>query len=180
MPDHDEIRRLGAAGVGVAHCPSSNMILSSGIAPVVDLRRAGVQVGLGVDGSSSADAASLWLEARQAMLLAKLRDGAAAGTARMALEMATLGGAGCLGRLGEIGTLTVGSVGDVAVWPLTGPAFAGAFADPIEAWLRCGPVGARHTVVHGRTVVLDGRLVAARVPEMLAEHDRLARRIQGL
>jgi cytosine/adenosine deaminase-related metal-dependent hydrolase len=180
MPDPDEIRRLGAAGVGVAHCPSSNMILSSGIAPVVDLRRAGVHVGLGVDGSSSADSASLWLEARQAMLLAKLRDGAGAGTARMALEMATLGGAGCLGRLGELGTLTVGSVGDVAVWPLTGPSFAGAIADPIEAWLRCGPVAARHTVVHGRAVVVDGQLVSPRLSEMLAEHDRLARRIQSL
>jgi cytosine/adenosine deaminase-related metal-dependent hydrolase len=180
MPDPDEIHRLGAAGVGVAHCPSSNMILSSGIAPVVDLRRAGVHVGLGVDGSSSADAASLWLEARQAMLLAKLRDGAGAGTARMALEMATLGGAGCLGRVGELGTLSVGAVGDVAVWPLTGPAFAGAIADPIEAWLRCGPVSARHTVVHGRAVVVDGRLASPRLPEMLADHDRHARRIQAL
>lgn len=179
MPDHDEIQRLGAAGVGAAHCPSSNMILSSGIAPVVDLRAAGVHVGLGVDGSSSADAASLWLEARQAMLLAKLRSGAGAATARMALEMATIGGAGCLGRLGEIGSLTVGSVGDVAVWPLTGPAFAGALADPIEAWLRCGPVSARHTVVAGQAVVRDGSLVSERVDEMLAAHDRLARRLQA-
>ncbi len=178
-PDPDEIQRLGAAGVGVAHCPSSNMILSSGIAPVVDLRAAGVHVGLGVDGSSSADAASLWLEARQAMLLAKLRDGAGAGTARMALEMATIGGAGCLGRTGEIGTLEVGAVGDVAVWPLTGPSFAGAIADPIEAWLRCGPVAARHTVVHGRAVVRDGCLVSERVDEMLTAHDRLSRRIQA-
>ena len=179
MPDHDEIQRLGAAGVGAAHCPSSNMILSSGIAPVVELRAAGVHVGLGVDGSSSADAASLWLEARQAMLLAKLRSGAGAATARMALEMATIGGAGCLGRLGEIGSLTVGSVGDVAVWPLTGPAFAGALADPIEAWLRCGPVSARHTVVAGQAVVRDGSLVSERVDEMLAAHDRLARRLQA-
>lgn len=180
MPDHDEIHRLGTAGVGVAHCPSSNMILSSGIAPVVDLRQAGVHVGLGVDGSSSADAGSLWLEARQAMLLAKLRDGAASGTARMALEMATVGGAGCLGRLGEIGTLAVGAVGDVAVWPLVGPAFAGAIADPIEAWLRCGPVAARHTVVNGRAVVRDGQLVSERLTEMLAEHDLLARRLQAV
>jgi cytosine/adenosine deaminase-related metal-dependent hydrolase len=179
MPSHDEIHRLGAAGVGVAHCPSSNMILSSGIAPVVDLRAAGVHVGLGVDGSSSADAASLWLEARQAMLLAKLRDGAGAGTARMALEMATIGGAGCLGRTGEIGVLEVGAVGDVAVWPLTGPSFSGAVADPVEAWLRCGPASARHTVVHGRPVVRDGRLVSQRVDEMLVAHDRLARRLQA-
>ena len=74
------------------------------------------------------------------MLLAKLRDGAAAGTARMALEMATLGGAACLGRTGELGVLAPGAVGDVAVWSLTGPSFAGAIADPVEAWLRCGPV----------------------------------------
>lgn len=179
MPDADEVRRLGAAGVGVAHCPSSNMILASGIAPVVELRAAGVPVGLGVDGSSSADSASLWLEARQAMLLAKLRDGAAAGTARMALEIATIGGAGCLGRVGEIGSLTVGAVGDVAVWPLTGPSFAGAIADPIEAWLRCGPVSARHTIVHGRPIVSDGHLVSPRVDELLATHRRVAARLQG-
>ncbi len=180
MPDHDEIKRLGAAGVGAAHCPSSNMILASGIAPVVDLRAAGVKVGLGVDGSSSADSASLWLEARQAMLLAKLRNGADAGTARMALEVATIGGAGCLGREGEIGTITVGAVGDVAVWSLTGPSFAGALADPIEAWLRCGPTGARDTVVAGTPIVRDGVLVSDRLGEMLLAHARLSAKIQQL
>jgi cytosine/adenosine deaminase-related metal-dependent hydrolase len=178
-PDGDEVVRLGRAGVGVAHCPSSNLILASGIAPVVPLRRAGVEVGLGVDGSSSADSASLWLEARQAMLLAKLRDGAASGTARMALEMATLGGAACLGRRGELGVLAPGAVGDVAVWPLEGPAFAGALEDPVEAWLRCGPVTARHTVVHGRVVVRDGRLTHRDTEERLAAHRREAARIQG-
>ena len=181
MPNADEVRRLGAAGVGVAHCPSSNLILASGIAPVVDLRAAGVAVGLGVDGSSSADAASLWLEARQAMLVAKLRSGAGAGTARMALEIATLGGAACLGRSGELGVLEPGAVGDVAVWSLTGPTFAGAVADPIEAWLRCGPAAARDTVVHGTPIVREGRVVAdTRLDEMVREHDRLARRMQRI
>ncbi len=179
MPDPDEVRRLGAAGVGVAHCPSSNLILSSGIAPVVALRAAGVHVGLGVDGSSSADAGSMWLEARQAMLLAKLRDGAAAATARMALEMATLGGAACLGRAGELGVLTPGAVGDVAVWSLTGPTFAGAVADPIEAWLRCGPVSARDTIVHGTRVVADGHLVHPAVEERLRAHRVVAERLQA-
>ena len=179
-PNDDEIRRLGAAGVGAAHCPSSNLILASGISPVVALRAAGVPVGLGVDGSSSADAASLWLEARQAMLLAKLRDGAHAGTARMALEIATLGGAACLGRTGELGVLSPGAVGDVAVWRLDGPRFAGALADPIEAWLRCGPVSVRDTIVHGRAVVRDGELVSGRVDEMLATHARFSRTIQRL
>ncbi|CAN5773261.1 8-oxoguanine deaminase [soil metagenome] len=180
MPDAEEIGRLGAAGVGVAHCPSSNMILSSGIAPVVALRRAGVPVGLGVDGSSSADSGNLWLEARQAMLLAKLRDGASAGTARMALEMATRGGAACLGRVGELGELRAGAVGDVAVWPLTGPAFAGAIADPVEAWLRCGPVAARHTVVRGRPVVRDGALTHPAVDERLRAHAIVAASMQRL
>ena len=180
MPDHDEVQRLGAAGIGAAHCPSSNLILASGIAPIVDLRAAGVHVGLGVDGSSSADSGSLWLEARQAMLLAKLRNGADAADARMALECATLGGAGCLGRIGEIGTLAIGATGDVAIWPLTGPRFAGAIADPIEAWLRCGPVSARDTIVHGRAIVRDGELVSADVEQRLVDHHRIAARIQRL
>jgi cytosine/adenosine deaminase-related metal-dependent hydrolase len=180
MPNHDEVHRLGAAGIGVAHCPSSNMILASGISPVVDLRAAGVKVGLGVDGSSSADSASMWLEARQAMLLAKLRNGASAGTARMSLEIATRGGAGCLGREGEIGEISVGSVGDVAVWSLTGPSFAGAIADPVEAWLRCGPASAKHTVVHGRVVVRDGHLTHRSLDEMLKSHHSISSRIQQL
>lgn len=178
MPHADEIRRLGAAGIGVAHCPSSNLILASGIAPAVDLRAAGVKVGLGVDGSSSADAGSLWMEARQALLVGKLRSGAGAITARAVLEMATLGGAGCLGREGELGVLAPGAVGDVAVWSLEGPAFSGAVADPVESWLRCGPTSARHTVVHGRFVVRDGRLEHPGVQTMLNEHDKVARRLQ--
>ena len=178
MPNSDEIIELGRAGIGAAHCPSSNLILASGIAPVVDLRRAGVHVGLGVDGSSSADSASLWLEARQAMLLAKLRSGAGAADARMALEIATIGGAGCLGRLGEIGSLAVGAVGDVAVWDLNGVRFAGGIADPVETWLRCGPVSARDTIVHGRAVVRSGALVSSKVDSMLTDHRRLAARMQ--
>ena len=180
MPNHDEIQQLGRAKIGVAHCPSSNMILSSGIAPVVDLRAAGVHVGLGVDGSSSADSASMWLEARQAMLLAKLRNGAAAGTARMSLEIATRGGAGCLGRVGEIGEISVGAVGDLAIWSLTGVVFAGAVADPIEAWLRCGPTGAKHTIVHGKLVVDNGQIVSNKVDSMLATHRTIAKRMQRI
>jgi len=180
MPNSEEVKRLGRAHIGVAHCPSSNLILSSGIAPVVDLRAAGVHVGLGVDGSSSADSASLWLEARQAMLLAKLRSGPSSSTARMSLEIATRGGAGCLGRVGEIGEISLGAVGDLAVWSLTGPQFAGAIADPIEAWLRCGPVSVRDTIVHGRVVVRDGQLISSRVDEMLKQHRQLAARMQQL
>lgn len=180
MPNHDEIQALGAAGIGAAHCPSSNLILASGISPVVELRKAGVHVGLGVDGSSSADSASLWLEARQAMLLAKLKSGADAADARMALEVATIGGAGCLGRIGEIGQLQVGMVGDVAIWDLTGIQFAGAIADPIEAWLRCGPTSARDTIVHGNAVVRNKELVSTKVNEMMTAHTRIASKMQQL
>lgn len=179
-PDAGEIDRLGRAGVGVAHCPSSNMILGSGIAPTVALARAGSPVGLGCDGSSSADAASLWQEARLAMLSAKLTAGPDRASARWALEAATVGGAACLGRTGELGVLRPGAVADLAVWKLDGPIFAGVVADPIEGWLRCGPVGAHHTIVNGRPVVEHGRLVHSGLEEMLVRHRVVARRFQGL
>jgi len=178
-PSPDEVTRLGAARVGAAHCPSSNMILGSGLAPVAELRAAGAPVGLGVDGSASADSASLWLEARTAMLQGKLRHGAAAMSARDALEIATRGGAACLGRAGEIGQLSVGACGDLAVWSLEGVRFAGAISDPVEAWLRCGPVSARHTAVGGRLVVEDGAVVHPGLDEQLAVHRRVSERMQA-
>ncbi|HEX2074066.1 MAG TPA: 8-oxoguanine deaminase [Geodermatophilus sp.] len=178
-PSAVEVIRLGSARVGAAHCPSSNMILGSGLAPAAELRAAGVPVGLGVDGSASADSASLWLEARTAMLQGKLRGGAGAMSARDALEMVTRGGAACLGRAGEIGQLTVGACGDLAVWPLDGVRFAGALSDPVEAWLRCGPVSVRHTVVGGRLVVEDGVPTHPGLDEQLAAHRRISSRLQA-
>jgi cytosine/adenosine deaminase-related metal-dependent hydrolase len=180
-PDTAEVARLGAAGVGVAHCPSSNMLLAGGgIAPVRELRAAGSPVGLGCDGSSSADSASLWTEARAALLLGRLRLGPAGMTAREVLDMATRGGAGCLGRTGEIGELTTGAAGDLVCWPQEGVRFAGALTDPVEAWLRCGPTSARHTVVAGRVIVRDGALTLPGVDEVLARHAAAAARLQRL
>lgn len=179
QPNPDEVLRLGSWGTGVAHCPSSNMILGVGIAPVADFLAAGVPVGLGCDGSASADSASMWMESRNALLLAKLRGGAAAFDARRALELATRGGAACLGRTGEIGELSVGAAGDVAVWSLDGPAHAGALSDPVEALLRCGPNSARHTIVAGRPVVLDGQLVHPALDDQLRTHRRIAARWQS-
>jgi cytosine/adenosine deaminase-related metal-dependent hydrolase len=177
-PNQAEIERMGRWGTGVAHCPSSNLILCGGLAPVSELRAAGVPVGLGCDGSSSADSASLWMEARNAMLVGKLRRGPQSMTARTALDVATRGGAACLGRSGEIGGLAPGMAADLVCWPLEGVQFAGALSDPVEAWLRCGPVAARHTIVNGRVVVDDGVLTAPGVEEMLARHRTIAQRLQ--
>jgi cytosine/adenosine deaminase-related metal-dependent hydrolase len=179
-PNADEIARLGRWGTGVAHCPSSNMMIGGGgIAPVADFRAAGAPVGLGCDGSASTDSASLWMEARNALLLGRLRTGPASMGARDALEIATCGSAACLGRDGELGTLTIGAAGDLVCWPMEGVAFAGALSDPVEAWLRCGPVQARHTVVAGVPVVLDGALVDPRVNEILARHRLAATAMQA-
>jgi cytosine/adenosine deaminase-related metal-dependent hydrolase len=178
-PDAAEVARLGAAGVGVAHCPSSNMILGGGgICPVRDLRAAGSPVGLGCDGSSSNDLASLWLEARTALLLGRQRRGPRGMSAREVLEIATRGGAACLGRTGEIGELTVGAAGDLVVWAQQGVPFAGALSDPVEAWLRCGPSSARETVVAGRVLVAAGRPTNPAVEEILGRHRIVAARLQ--
>jgi cytosine/adenosine deaminase-related metal-dependent hydrolase len=101
-------------------------------------------------------------------------------TAREVLDIATRGGAGCLGREGEIGQLSVGATGDLVCWPQQGLAFAGALSDPVEAWLRCGPTAARHTVVAGRVIVRDGALTVPGAGDILARHAAAAARIQRL
>lgn len=152
-----EVTRLATAGVGVAHCPSSNGRLGSGIAPVADLLAAGAAVGLGVDGAASNEAGELSIELREALLMARARGGPQALTTRQALALATIHGARCLGRQDDIGSLEPGKLADIAVWRLGGIAYAG-IADPVAA-LVLGPP--RHTdtlLVGGRIVVRDGRL----------------------
>lgn len=179
FPDREEMAALGRGGTCVSHCPSSNMLLAGGSTPVRQLRESGVAVGLGCDGSASTDHASLWLEARTALLLGRLRDGVGSTGALQVLEMATLGSAACLGRTGELGRLAPGFTGDLVVWPTEGVAFAGAHTDLVEAWLRCGPVTARHTVVGGKVLVRDGELAVPGVEEMLRRHATIARSWQA-
>jgi cytosine/adenosine deaminase-related metal-dependent hydrolase len=117
------------------------------------------------------------MEARNALLQAKLRGGPQSFGARDALSLATTEGARCLGRYGEIGLLAPGSVGDLVAWPLDGVRFAGAISDPVEAWLRCGPVSAKHTVVAGRSIVEDGNLTSPDVGSMLVRHRAASERL---
>ena len=193
-----EIGCFADAGVGVCHCPSSNMRLASGIAPVKAYRRAGVKVGLGVDGSASNDGNNLLGEARQAMLLARLQialrppegpdttlstsDPARDHewmSAREALELATLGGAAVLGR-SDIGSLEPGKCADFFALRLDDVAFAGGLADPVAAALFCTPGRAAFTVVHGRPVVEHGDIVTIDLPAVVAEHNKHAARLAAL
>ncbi|MCU1677000.1 MAG: S-adenosylhomocysteine deaminase [Frankiales bacterium] len=177
-PSEDDIRRLGAAGVGVAQCATAGLLMGIGVAPIAALRAAGSPVGLAVDGSSNSDASSLWMEARMALIANRSRSGPAAFAARDILDMATRDGARCLGRAGEIGQLTVGANADIAVWPIEGLRWAGAVTDPIEAWLRCGPNAPRDVYVGGRAVVTDGALAHDDLDDILPRHRTAALRIQ--
>jgi 8-oxoguanine deaminase len=178
------VARFAATGTGVAHCPSSNMRLASGIAPVAAMRRAGVRVGLGVDGSASNDGAQLVAEARLAMLLGRVGaslapfgcdEGPRAMTARDALELATRGGAAVLGRA-DLGHLAPGLCADLALYDLRTVAFAGgAVHDPVGALLLCAPPQAAFTIVNGRVVVREGRLAAFELEPVIRRHDELAR-----
>jgi cytosine/adenosine deaminase-related metal-dependent hydrolase len=178
-PGGDDISRLGRAGVGVAQCATAGLLMGIGVAPVAELRAAGSAVGIGVDGSSNSDASSLWMEARMALVANRSRSGPAAFSARDVLEMATRDGARCLGRSGEIGQLSVGANADIAVWPVTGLAWAGAVSDPVEAWLRCGPSAPRELLVGGRRIVADGVLASDDLDDILRRHTAAARRIQS-
>ncbi len=155
----DEIARLGKAGVGIAHCPSSNFRLGSGVPPIRKYLDAGVKVGLGVDGSASNDSGDMLAEARMAMLAARVKSGVGSMPARDALKMATRGGASVLGR-DDIGQLKAGYAADLAVFDVTGLDYAGSAGDPVASLLFCGASHrAKYTIVDGKVVVENGRLV---------------------
>jgi cytosine/adenosine deaminase-related metal-dependent hydrolase len=173
------VRRLGATGTAVAHCPSSNGRLGTGIAPVTDLIAAGVPVGLGVDGAASNEAGQLGPEMRQALLVARIRGGPAALTARQALALGTIGGARCLGRQDELGSLEVGKLADIALWRLDGAGHAD-IADPIAALVLGPPATLGLLLVNGRAVVEDGQLRTGSEEEIARDARAASRRLLGL
>ena len=196
--DEPGISLFAATRTGVAHCPCSNMRLASGIAPVRQMLNAGVPVGLGVDGSASNDGANMLAEARQALLLARLRKSLEAPhtdaqgrkvfgcdtapmemTARDALRVATRGGAQVLGR-SDIGHLSPGMCADLALFDMgTLGQAGGAVHDPVASLLLCASAQAAYTVVNGRVVVRQGQLATLDAGPLVERHNRLARELVG-
>ena len=170
--DGKEIDLFAKSGTGVAHCPCSNCRLGSGIAPVRQMRDAGVNVGLGVDGSASNDIGNLVMEARQAMLLQRVSQGADKMSPREALEIATLGGAQVLGR-DDIGRLMPGKRADIAIWDLEDIEGVGTW-DP-AAMLLAGPSQVKHLFVEGRQIVADGWVTTIDIRDVMGEQLRLVR-----
>lgn len=185
--NQDEIALYSRTGCGVAHCPSSNMRLASGIAPLREYMAARVKVGLGVDGSASNDGSHLLGEARQAMLLARLRAGIEGAslsgkdappiiTARQVLELATRGGATVLGRK-DIGSLEPGKCADFIAFNLNRLDYAGAMHDPVSALIFCTPQNVDYNVVGGKFIVKQGKLTTLDLPKHIELHNKASLRI---
>jgi cytosine/adenosine deaminase-related metal-dependent hydrolase len=194
----EEVRLFANKGAGVCHCPSSNMRLASGIAPVKKYLDAGVKTGLGVDGSASNDGSNMLVEVREAMLLARLKMGLLPPegpqtvlstsdplrakewmTARQALEIGTIGGAAVLGRT-DIGSLEAGKCADFFTLDLNRLAYSGGLSDPVAAVVFCAPTSARHTVVGGRLIVNDGKIATIDMEPIIHMHNRNAARLAAL
>jgi cytosine/adenosine deaminase-related metal-dependent hydrolase len=172
--DAGDIRKLSGTGTGVAHCPTSNLRLGAGVAPVREVLNAGVRVGLGVDGSASNERGDLLFEVKQALLVARGRNGPAALTARDALRLATRGGAAVLGR-DDLGAVEPGRCADLAVWRTDGLELAGA-VDPVAGLVLSAPHRVDRLIVGGEDVVRDGELARASEEEIARAHRKQARR----
>ncbi len=173
-PGSDEITRLGQTHTGIAHCPSSNMRLASGIAPIRQLQQAGVRVGLGVDGSASNDGSHMLAEARQALLLQRVMGNPAAMSAKQALWLATRGGASVLGR-DDIGYLAPGMAADFIGYRLDTLALAGgAVHDPLTALIFCHPPQVDLSVINGKVRVQDSTLLDIDLMPLIERHNAIA------
>lgn len=180
----EEVKRMASGGMGVAHCPSSNMRLASGIAPVRRYLANGVKVGLGVDGSASNDSSHMIAEARLAMLLSRVGEAVDPGideqsellTARQTLELATLGGAAVLGR-DDIGSLQPGKCADFIAIRLDRLEYAGARHDPVAAIVFCSPVEVDYTFVNGRAIVAEGQMQTLELEPLIESHNKAAVRL---
>ncbi len=174
--DEPEIAMMARTGTGAAHCPTSNMRLASGIAPLRRMIDAGVKVGLGVDGSASNDGSHLLAEARQALLLQRVMGDPQGLKAREALWLATRGGAAVL-RRDDIGQIAVGKAADFVAFDLNRLDYAGALHDPLAALLFCAPQRVDLSVINGHVVVEEGELQTVDWRLVIEKHNRISARI---
>ncbi len=172
--DEADVRRFGETGTGVAHCPTSNLRIGAGVAPVRALLDAGVRVGIGVDGSASNERSDLLFDVKQALLVARGRGGPAALTARDALRLATRGSAAVLGR-DDLGAIEPGRCADLAVWRTDGLELGGA-EDPVAGLVLSAPHRVDRLIVGGEDVVRDGALVRASEQEIARAQRKQASR----
>ncbi len=173
-----EITRLGKAGVGISHCPGSNMLLASGMCPTLELEQSGAVIGLGVDGSASNDSSNMIQELRQALLIQRLKYSAASISHEKVLSWATRGGATIMGR-SDIGEISVGKQADLALFKLDELRFSG-HGDPLAALLLCGAHRADYVMVAGRWRVQDSTLVDIDLDTLMQKHHAKARALQSL
>jgi cytosine/adenosine deaminase-related metal-dependent hydrolase len=174
--NQQEVALFAETGTGVCHCPSSNMRLASGIAPVRAYLDAGVRVGLGVDGSASNDSSHLLAEARMALLLQRVSGDPAGLSAEEALWLATRGGAAVLGR-DDIGELSPGKAADFIGLHLDRLDYAGALHDPLAPLVFCTPQGVDLSVINGRVVIEDGQLLTVDLGPVIERHNRMSRQL---
>lgn len=171
-----ELDSMEALGIGVAHCPSANMRLGSGICRVPELTERKIKVGIGVDGSASNDSGHILGELRQALYLARVRYGAEAMSVMDALELGTWRAAELMGRT-DVGRIEVGYCGDCALFPVN-DLYANGCENPVDALLICHPRGVEDLIVGGSPRVRDGRILGLDLPELMEAHRKRARRIQ--
>ena len=173
------VKKLSDNNVGMAHCPTSNMRLGSGIAPVFEMKNTSVRIGLGVDGSSSNDTGNFLMEIRNALLLQRVRYGAGALTPREALEIATIGGAKVLRMDREVGSIEKGKAADIIGFNLDRLEFAGGLSDPVASLVLCDAKQVDFSMINGEIVVENGHFVRLNEADFISKQNNISKRILG-
>ena len=175
--DKQDIKKLSAHNVGMAHCPTSNMRLGSGIAPVAKMKNTAMRIGLGVDGSSSNDSGNFLLEIRNALLLQRVKYGAGALTPREALSFATMGGAKVLRMEKEIGSIEKGKAADIIGFKMDRLEFAGGLTDPIASLVLCDAKSVDFSMINGEVVIEDGHFTKLDEKKFIDKHNKISKKL---
>jgi len=175
--DKQDIKKLSAHNVGMAHCPTSNMRLGSGIAPVAKMKNTAMRIGLGVDGSSSNDSGNFLLEIRNTLLLQRVKYGAGALTPREALSFATMGGAKVLRMEKEIGSIEKGKAADIIGFKMDRLEFAGGLTDPVASLVLCDAKSVDFSMINGEVVIEDGHFTNLDEKKFIDKHNKISKKL---